>query len=81
MARDIGLAFLCLPSIGDALRHMWAQHRVSPARAVAPAAVAALGIWLSGSEEGQLLAGVAVVCGIYLLVTAQQTRRVGKRMI
>jgi hypothetical protein len=81
VARDVALALLCLPSIGDALLFMWAQHRVSVGRAVAPAAVAALGMWLSGSEEGQLLAGVAVACGLYLLVAAQQTRRAGRKMI
>ena len=81
VATTLALVSLCVPSLVELLRYMWSQHRVSPSRALLPAIVAAVGVFVSSVEAVQLLAGLSAVGGVYLASTAQQTRRAGHKMI
>jgi len=79
--KNIGFVVLCLPSLFDLLTYIWMKHRLSPVRAIAPAAVASVGIFMADFEATRLLAGVCAAGGVYLAATAEQRRQAGRKLI
>jgi hypothetical protein len=79
--RNIVFAALCIPSFIDLLWFMWNKHRLTPTRALIPAVVASLGIFMADFEAIRLLGGVCVAGGVYLAGAAQQTQYAGRKLI
>jgi hypothetical protein len=81
ITKNVILAVLCIPTLVDLLTFMWIKHRLTPARALIPAAVASVGIFMADFEAVQLLGGVCIVGGVYLAATASATRTAGRKLI
>ncbi|KAL4547928.1 hypothetical protein Ndes2526B_g07145 [Nannochloris sp. 'desiccata'] len=79
--KNVGFTILCVPSLIDLLWFIWVKHRLNPARAIVPAAVASLGIFMADFEATRLLAGVCAAGGVYLAATAQQRHQAGRKLI
>jgi hypothetical protein len=79
--KNIGFAILCVPSLLDLLWFVWIKHRLTPARAITPAAIASLGMFMADFEATRLLAGVCAAGGVYLAATAEQRRQAGRKLI
>lgn len=79
--KNIGFAVVCVPTLGELLRFMWTPYRMGVARALVPAIVASLGIFLAEYDAVKILAGVSIAGGLYLAGTAQQTQQAGQKLI
>ena len=79
--KNIAMALMCLPTLGELLMFIWMPHRISMGRALVPAILASVGMLFAEYEAVKILAGLSMASGLYLAATAQQTQLAGQKLI